>query len=178
MDDSQITEESRPLLENSINSTLIFENMNLFQRLFDPRKKFYRYFALIFICMLTFGPYFCYVLPGALEYEFENDLKISTSKFTLFVSLYSWPNVILCFFGGILIDNILGIRVGAILFSCLVTVGQLLFGLGAYLDKIWIMDVGNYCRFIVLDKIKNIFLTNIIFKVDLFSGNFIYILYL
>ena len=94
MDDSQITEESRPLLENSINSTLIFENMNLFQRLFDPRKKFYRYFALIFICMLTFGPYFCYVLPGALEYEFENDLKISTSKFTLFVSFRDSSRII------------------------------------------------------------------------------------
>jgi MFS family permease len=84
------------------------------------------------------------VLPGALQDHFEKDLKISTSKFTLFISLYSWPNVVLCFFGGFLIDNLLGIQMGAIVFSCLVTVGQILFGYGAYCNKVWLMMVGRF----------------------------------
>jgi hypothetical protein len=114
-----IDQETTPLLTNRQN-----EQTN--KKLSDPDGKLYRYFGLIFIASLTFGPYFCYVLPGALEKEIERDLKITTSQFTVFTSLYSWPNVILCFFGGYLIDKVLGIRLGAIIFSCLITCGQLL----------------------------------------------------
>ncbi|CAF0723161.1 unnamed protein product [Brachionus calyciflorus] len=134
-------DEQQPLLRSSINDSN--EQINQFP-LFDPRAKFYRYFSLIFICLLTFGPYFCYVLPGALENEFERDLRISTTQFTIFTSLYSWPNIILCFFGGFLIDRVLGVRLGAILFSCFVTVGQILFAYGAYTRNIWMMYIGRF----------------------------------
>ena len=111
---------------------------------FDPRKKVFRYSCLILICLLPFGSYFCYVLPGALEKEIEQDLRISTTQFTVFTSLYSWPNVVLCFVGGYLIDRLFGVSLGAIIFSCLVTTGQLMFAYGAYCDKIWLMDVGRF----------------------------------
>ena len=132
-DEEEDADESLPLIQTKIASGLC-----------DPRKKCYRYFSLIFICLLTFGSYFCYVLPGALQTEFQRDLKISTAQFTLFVSLYSWPNVVLAFFGGLLIDNFLGVSLGAIIFSCMVTTGQILFGYGAYINKVWIMDVGRF----------------------------------
>jgi hypothetical protein len=138
MDEIENEETSPLLLKNESN------DQNSIKSLFDPRKTFYRYFSLIFICLLTFGAYFCYVLPGALEDRFESDLKISTSKFTLFISLYSWPNVFLCFFGGFLIDNLMGVRLGAVLFSSFVTFGQILFSYGAYVNKIWLMDVGRF----------------------------------
>ena len=138
------SEEQQPLLRNSINTSLLDQESNSVNKFFDPIKKFYRYFSLIFICLLTFGPYFCYVLPGALENEFERDLKISTTQFTLFTSLYSWPNIILCFFGGFLIDRLLGVRLGAILFSCFVTIGQILFAYGAYTKNIWMMYIGRF----------------------------------
>ena len=123
-------DESQPLIQN------VSQEENSKLSCFDPKKKFFRYFSLIFICFLTFGPYFCYVLPGALQTEFQRDLKISTAQFTLFVSLYSWPNVVLAFFGGLLIDNFLGVPFGAFLFSCTVSIGQLLFGFGAYINKV------------------------------------------
>ena len=134
------SDESQPLIQNDETSN----KTNCLKKLFDPRRKFYRYFSLVFICLLTFGPYFCYVLPGALQTEFERDLKISTAAFTLFVSLYSWPNVVLAFFGGLLIDNFLGVSLGAIIFSCLVSLGQILFGYGAYVNKVWLMDIGRF----------------------------------
>jgi hypothetical protein len=71
----------------------------------NPRKVFFRYFALIFMCLLSFGSYFCYDNPAALQDHFKKDLKISTSTFTAFYSWYSWPNVVLCFLGGYLIDR-------------------------------------------------------------------------
>jgi len=49
--------------------------------------------------MLGFGSYFCGDIPAALQDNFKNDLKISTTTFTEFYAWGSWPNVILCFFG-------------------------------------------------------------------------------
>ena len=139
--DNSSQEEDSPLLtaRPKTDTSTLKQNS-----LFTPDTNFYRYFGLIFICLLTFGPYFCYVLPGALEKEIERDLKISTTQFTVFTSLYSWPNVVLCFFGGYLIDRILGIRLGGIIFSSLITLGIFLFAYGAYINQVWIMDVGRF----------------------------------
>ena len=52
------------------------------------------------------------------------DLNLTEGQFMLLYSLYSWPNVILCFFGGFLIDKLFGVRLGAIIFSGFVLVGQ------------------------------------------------------
>lgn len=110
----------------------------------NPRKFFYRYFALIFMCLLSFGSYFCYDNPAALQDNFKKDLSITTATFTAFYSWYSWPNVVLCFLGGYLIDRVFGIRIGAIFFSSLVFLGQLVFAFGALWDKIWLMNAGRF----------------------------------
>ncbi|KAL3847746.1 hypothetical protein ACJMK2_018640, partial [Sinanodonta woodiana] len=68
--------------------------------------------------------YFCYDNPAALQDNMIRDLNLSESQFMAFYSWYSWPNVILCFFGGFLIDRMLGVRLGAIVFSFFVTAGQ------------------------------------------------------
>ena len=74
--------------------------------------------------ILIIGSYFCYDNPAALQDTMKRDLKINTSQFMGFYAWYSWPNVILCFFGGFLIDRVFGIRWGAIIFSLFVTAGQ------------------------------------------------------
>lgn len=48
------------------------------------------------------------------------------------------------FFGGFLIDKLLGVRLGAILFSCCVSFGQIIFGYGAYTKNIWLMYIGRF----------------------------------
>lgn len=78
----------------------------LLSKICNPRKFIFRYFALIFMCLLSFGSYFCYDNPAALQDHFKKDLKITTSTFTAFYAWYSWPNVILCFLGGFLIDRL------------------------------------------------------------------------
>lgn len=93
MDNDDLTlDETQPLIQNSINDDIIFEeNRSCLKESFDPRKKSYRYFCLIFICFMCFGSYFCYVLPGAIESQLEKSLRITTTQFTAFNSLYSWP---------------------------------------------------------------------------------------
>ena len=38
------------------------------------------------------------------------DMNVPTQKYVLLYSLYSYPNVVLCFFGGFLLDRVFGVR--------------------------------------------------------------------
>lgn len=110
----------------------------------NPYRPLHRYLILIIMCFLSFGSYFCYDNPAALQDTMIKALDISESTFMGFYSWYSWPNVILCFFGGFLIDRVFGVRMGAIIFSLFVTAGQVLFAAGALVNHVWLMDVGRF----------------------------------
>ncbi|XP_041351508.1 major facilitator superfamily domain-containing protein 1-like [Gigantopelta aegis] len=110
----------------------------------NPRRSLHRYLILIIMCFLSFGSYFCYDNPAALQDTMMKDLNLNEGKFMQFYSWYSWPNVILCFFGGFLIDRVFGVRMGAIIFSCFVTVGQVLFSLGALFNLFWLMCAARF----------------------------------
>ncbi|XP_013421243.1 major facilitator superfamily domain-containing protein 1 [Lingula anatina] len=110
----------------------------------DPRRALHKYLILIIMCFLSFGSYFCYDNPAALQDTMLKDLNINESIYMLFYSLYSWPNVILCFFGGFLIDRVFGIRLGAIIFSLFVTAGQVVFALGAFFNLPIVMHIGRF----------------------------------
>ena len=60
----------------------------------------------------------------------------------MFFTVYSTPNVILPLFGGIFLDKI-GIRSGLILFTILVTLGQIVFMLGGYSKSYIVMLLGR-----------------------------------
>nr|CAB3263790.1 major facilitator superfamily domain-containing protein 1 [Phallusia mammillata] len=110
----------------------------------DPTSLSHRLVVLTLMCFLGFGSYFCYDIPAALHTQIRNDMDINEATFMQLYSWYSWPNVILCFFGGFLIDRVLGVRVGCVLFSSFVLVGQLVFALGASVHHIWLMDMGRF----------------------------------
>lgn len=110
----------------------------------DPRTSWHRYFALFFMCFLSFGSYFCYDNPAALQDHLRQDLGLSSTQFMSFYSWYSWPNVVLSLFGGFLMDRVFGIRLGAVIFASFVFAGQLVFATGAYLNKFWLMDAGRF----------------------------------
>ena len=59
-------------------------------------------------------------------------------------SIYSWPNVILCFIGGFLIDRVFGIRLGTIIYMFILLIGQLIFAAGGLIDAYWLMIVGRF----------------------------------
>lgn len=124
--------------------TLTSTSRGCFRQLMDPSAASHRYIALALICLLGFGNYFCYDTPGALEAPIENAMSIGTGQFTSLYALYSWPNVIMCFFGGLLIDKVLGIRLGAIVFLAILVVGQFTFAFGALSGQFWLMQVGRF----------------------------------
>ncbi|KAK7483182.1 hypothetical protein BaRGS_00025586 [Batillaria attramentaria] len=111
----------------------------------DPKGCIHRYFpVLVIMCFLSFGSYFCYDNPAALQDNMLRDLELTEGQFMLFYSLYSWPNVILCFFGGFLIDRMFGVRLGAIIFSIFVTIGQVMFSLGSLFNSFTLMCAARF----------------------------------
>ena len=66
---------------------------------------FHRLIALVFMCLLGFGSYFCFDNPGALQSELKEAMNITTAQFANLYSWYSWPNVILPIIGGFLMDR-------------------------------------------------------------------------
>ncbi|MGH0137207.1 UNVERIFIED_CONTAM: hypothetical protein FKN15_056911 [Acipenser sinensis] len=76
----------------------------------DPSRLLHRIVVLIFMCFLGFGSYFCYDNPAALQTQIVQDMDLNTSMFMQLYAWYSWPNVVLCFLGGFLLDRVFGIR--------------------------------------------------------------------
>ncbi|KAL7741008.1 hypothetical protein ACLKA6_013448 [Drosophila palustris] len=110
----------------------------------DPDSTPHRFLALVFMCLLGFGSYFCYDNPGALQDVFQKELNLNATEFTFIYSIYSWPNIVLCFVGGFLIDRVFGIRMGTIIYMLIVLLGQLIFSTGGLLGKFWLMIVGRF----------------------------------
>jgi MFS family permease len=88
--------------------------------------------------------YFCYDNPGALQDNFKADLNLSTTQFAMLYSIYSWPNVILCFIGGFLIDRVFGIRLGTIIYMFILMIGQIVFAFGTTMNAFYIMLLGRF----------------------------------
>ncbi|CAK1603057.1 unnamed protein product [Parnassius mnemosyne] len=109
-----------------------------------PANRVHRFLALLLMCFLCFGSYFCYDTPGALADNFKGDSHLNTSQFALLYSIYSWPNVILCFIGGYLIDRYFGIRLGTIIYMIIVTLGAIVFATGVYINAYWLMILGRF----------------------------------
>lgn len=111
-----------------------------------------RWRVLIITCFLTFGGYYIYDFPGSIgtgrhdsiESRFEDHGKSYTQEMNqALYSVYSWPNTVLAFFGGILIDNVLGLRKAMLLFVTLVTLGSIIFWIGVWTVQYPVLLVGR-----------------------------------
>eukprot|EP00937_MAST-01D_sp_MAST-1D-sp2_P005672 g5672.t1 len=107
-----------------------------------------RWLVLVLTCTLMIGNYYCYDNPSALKEQLYERFAGSMSrseyeaKFSLLYSLYSFPNVVLPFFGGLLVDRF-SARAALLLFGGLITLGQCLLALGCSLRSFPLMLVGR-----------------------------------
>lgn len=58
-------------------------------------------------------------------------MGLSNLQFNMLYSIYSFPNIILPFFGGMLIDK-MGVRFSILVFSTIITLGQSIVVIGGY----------------------------------------------
>ena len=101
------------------------------------------YVILAAMCLSVFGSRFCSHIPAALEHTIINVMRLDFSHFELLYSFYYWPNIILVLIGGVLVDKVLGLRVGYFLSLVLSCIGQLSIALGGFFDQFWLMVLGR-----------------------------------
>lgn len=93
-------------------------------------------------CFFLLGSYFCYDIPGVLEKEVETEFGVSATQWSLLYTVYSMPNMVLPFFGGLMLDSI-GYEVGLIVFTTVLTIGQLVCWIGCMSTKYWVLLMGR-----------------------------------
>jgi len=98
-----------------------------------PANPSFRWIFLFFLCFLTFGSYWCYDIPSALENVLQPRLHINNSQFGLFYGVYNFMNIGLVLCGGYFIDRI-GLRAGSILFCFFIALGQIIVSIGVSLS--------------------------------------------
>lgn len=92
-----------------------------------------RYLILAMCCLLCLGSYYCYDIPGTLRDQMlkEPYTRGNPTLIQLWYTVYSIPNTVVVFFGGLLIDKFLGVRLGSLSYSVLTMLGQIIFAVGA-----------------------------------------------
>ena len=108
-----------------------------------------RWVVLVLSCLLMIGNYYCYDNPSALASQLKNYFSDTSfggdgwqEWFALMYSVYSFPNIVLPFFGGFLVDYF-GVRVMLIVFNLFILSGQLLFAFGISLKSVPVVLAGR-----------------------------------
>jgi MFS family permease len=92
-----------------------------------------RWIVLLATCLVMTGVYYSLDIPAALHQPLKDYMDVDSNfelHFNLLYTVYSFPNVILPFFGGSLVDRY-GSAVCSIAFAVLCALGQTVFALGA-----------------------------------------------
>jgi len=101
---------------------------------------------LVFGCFFLMGNYFCYDNPATLSIfltDPNGKYNLTNAQVALFYSIYSLPNMVLPLFGGVMIDKI-GIKLSLMIFTTIVTIGQMVFAIGGSSDSFALMMVGRF----------------------------------
>ena len=99
---------------------------------------------LFFGCLFLMGSYFCYDNPAPLKSTLTAEpFNFSEGQFNSLYSIYSLPNTVLPLAGGIMLDRV-GIRLGLVMFTIVLTLGQLVFTIGGYQESYAIMLTGRF----------------------------------
>jgi len=101
-----------------------------------------RFVLLIAAASFMFGNYYFFDQTSATETAILEATGMSEITFGLLSSVYSYPNVILPLFGGLLVDYF-GVRNAAVFFTGLVFLGSLLFSIGLWSKSIFLMIVAR-----------------------------------
>ena len=83
---------------------------------------------LVVIATSNINNFFAYHAPGAIAQSLQSTYHLSTSSFGLLFTLYSLPNIVLVFIGGVLIDRY-GPAYTSLIFNFCMLAGMVIFAL-------------------------------------------------
>lgn len=139
--------EGNDVCDDDIDLTLTVQEEKrppLYRRLTDPHYWSYRYIILFIVCYILFSMFYCLESPGGLEDAIIKVMEVDTTQYSLLFSVSAWPSVILCLIGGPLNDRVLSRRPSIVLLAITITIGQIIWALGAFVKTFWVMVIGRF----------------------------------
>ena len=130
---NNVAEEGAPQGQTPVPVVLTWKEV-LREEIVQPKWR-----LLILLCFMPFGTYYTYDFPSSIgtgdgatiQGRFAAEGKEYNQQMNqALYSVYSYPNTVLAFFGGILIDRLLGLRRSILLFTSLVLCGSVVFYVG------------------------------------------------
>lgn len=110
----------------------------------NPHSWSHRYVLLGLLSFIQVVAYFSMESPGGLEGVIIHVMNVDTAQYALQFSASSWSNIVVCLVGGVLVDRVLGLRLGLLLSMLLAAGGQLVWALGAFVGRYWVMLCGRF----------------------------------
>jgi len=111
--------------------------------LWHPKGPIYRYAVLFVACIFSVGSYFAYDSVGIVQTDIQNWFGIEESRFNLLYSVYSFPNIILPFLGGYILDRV-GLPVGTLVACFFIGAGATVVALASYTKDFSYMLAGRF----------------------------------
>ncbi|XP_003387966.1 PREDICTED: major facilitator superfamily domain-containing protein 1-like [Amphimedon queenslandica] len=104
----------------------------------------YKYLFLSFLSSVRLLSNYCLELPSGIEDTIIKVMGVTTAEYDLLFSVTAWPNIFLCLVGGILIDRLVGLRLGLLIMVVCVLLGQIVWGIGGIANNYYIMLAGRF----------------------------------
>jgi len=137
---------------------------------FNPNSTGLQILIIVMICLLPTGSYFGMDSPAPIESDLKRSLttlgdpdkdlcpdgfnnsvpeancsdSMKHGEYMFFWTIYSFPNLVMCFVSGYLIDSVLGRRKASIVYGSIVALGALFVSVGAYYDNLYVIYVGRF----------------------------------
>ena len=131
-------EERKPLLSSSRTSTAEQDS-----RMSRISVNAIRFLMLCLQYYIIGALYFCIDIPSGIETTIIKVTDMNVMQYNALFSAYTWPDVLMPVIGGMIVDRIVGIRSGFIIFTSILMIGQGVQAFGGYLGKFWIMLLGR-----------------------------------
>ena len=99
---------------------------------------------LALLCVVNMGFSYSYDSVSSLKQAIQSTIGGSRTHFDYISHVSTWPNIILTPAAGLLLDRLLGVPLGTVIYSAVACLGQLVFVVGGYADAFWLMLVGRF----------------------------------
>ena len=104
----------------------------------------YRYLFLFFLSSVRLLANYCLELPSGIEDTIIKVMGVTTAEYALLFSVSAWPAIFLCVVGGVLVDKLVGLRLGLLIVVISILLGQVVWSLGGIFNNYFIMLAGRF----------------------------------
>ena len=104
----------------------------------------YRYLFLFFLSFVRLLSNYCLELPSGIEDTIIKVMGVTTAEYDLLFSVSAWPNIFLGIVGGVLVDKLVGLRLGLLIVVSIILLGQIVWGIGGIANNYFIMLAGRF----------------------------------